>query len=47
MKDAKRWWRSINKKSALLSQYFGDADHEPSDDDIMEMYNEEMMSVEY
>lgn len=47
MKEAKRWWRSVNIKSDLLSRYYGDIDYIPSDDDIMEMYNEEMMSVEY
>ena len=47
MKDAKKWWRSVTNKKTLLSQYFADIDHEPSDDDIMEMYNEEMSVVEY
>lgn len=47
MKDAKKWWRSINNKSTLLSRYYGDTDHTPSDDDILEMYNEEMMVTAY
>ena len=45
MKDAKKWWRSVNNKSQLLSRYYGNTDHRPSDDDIEEMYIEEMVSA--
>jgi hypothetical protein len=45
MKDAKKWWRSVNNKSELLSRYYGNADHRPSNEDIEEMYLEEMVDM--